>query len=108
MRLHTNVIEYTDIAKAAHFSTGQGEGFVYTDKVERHGSRSRNHSFDVLLEGDGTTNKRRRNGEPEKYAATWNQWGWFLGFLFNIDPDMKCWAYDGANDFHEKTKGVFK
>jgi hypothetical protein len=76
--------------------------------ITEHGSRSRDHAFDVKLEGES---RRRPNGGASGagsgYAATWDQWGVFLGFIFDVDPDAKCWAYDGRSDFARKTRYRF-
>jgi hypothetical protein len=50
--------------------------------------------------------------EPDIYAASWHEWGWFMAEIFREDPDAiwgsKSWGYHGVKDFNEKTKDVFK
>ena len=114
MRLHTDKITRADLIKAtnAAFDKGQ-DGYVWLEVTE-HGSRKRARAFEVGLEGDGTVNRRRRNPGPngddtrrDQYAATWDAWGRFFAYLFDIDPDMTCYAYNGREDFHNKTEGRF-
>lgn len=98
MRLHTDTSERT-LRDAA---TKAGVTFA---RLERHGSRSRSHAFDVILEGAG-----RHGGQwgGQYRSATWDQWGIFLARIFEKDPNMKCRAYDGADDFHWLTGGRFR
>jgi hypothetical protein len=41
-------------------------------------------------------------------AATWDEWGALLGWLFNLDPDMTCTYYKDADFFHTQTDGRFR
>lgn len=110
MRLHTDKITRADLIEATNAAYDEGQdGHVWLEMTE-HGSRSRARAFEVGLEGDGTVNRRRRNpgksvpyGTNKGYAATWDAWGRFFAYLFDIDPDMTCYAYDGRRDFHAKT-----
>lgn len=111
MRLHTDKIDVIDLWDAGRAASTPEDGVVYLRWTE-HGSRKRTRAFEVGLEGDGTKNKRRRNSgrygaDKSGYAATWDAWGRFFAYLFDIDPDMTCYAYDGRDDFHAKTKGRF-
>jgi len=113
MRIHSDIITWDDLHDARLAAISHGEGHVWLDG-SKHGSRKRDHAFEVGLEGDGTTNKRRRNPGTSTsnrdlgYAATHDQWGWFLAYLFALDPNMTSVYYDGAEDFHAKTKEAFR
>jgi hypothetical protein len=115
MRIHSDILDRADLFEARAYAASKGEGQIYWNTLSSHGSKSRNHAFNVKLEGDGTVGKRRVNygtasGErwsDRPFAATWNQWGWFLGYLFAIDPDMTCTYYSSADDFHAKTRFQF-
>ena len=114
MRIHSDIITWDDLHVARAAAIQHGEGFVYLH-TKTHGSRKRDHAFEVGLEGDGTTNKRRRNpgtsqdrSRQDEYAATHDQWGWFLASLFRVDPNMTSVYYDGATEFHTKTKEAFR
>lgn len=113
MRLHTDKIDAIDLWDARKAASTPDDGVVWLHFTE-HGSRKRARAFEVGLEGDGTKNKRRRNpgtsrdrDRQQEYAATWDAWGRFFAYLFDIDPDMTCYAYDGRDDFHAKTEGKF-
>lgn len=106
MRIHTDENTWSNImdaARAARVSIDRGESFR---------SRSRESGFDITLTGE--SRRRPNNGashatkDPDAYAATWDQWGVFLGHLFNIDPDMivgtpKRPIYRDATDFAWQT-----
>jgi hypothetical protein len=101
MRLHTDTLTEQDI----HFACCSAG--VTAEVFTRHGSRSRDHAFEVILSGSNT---RNANGHSFK-AATWDEWGVFFAALFERDPQMfagnKNWGYDGAHAFHRKTDDRF-
>lgn len=115
MRLHTNLLDATHLSRACFYAEQMvpehGEVFM---SMGLRGSKSRKRAFDLRLTGDGTYSKRRVNsgnqGAGDEFACTWEQWGWALAFLFDIDPKTRVstgHAYDGFDDYHAKTKGKF-
>jgi hypothetical protein len=80
------------------------EAGVNFERCTLHGSRSRDHAFDVILSGNSG---RRANFGGDWEAASWDQWGIFLGRIFKDDPDAVCWAYKDADDFHWQTGDRF-
>lgn len=107
MRLHTDTLTRTEIREAARVA---GHG-VHVQIID-HGSRKRDHAFEVTL--TGTSNRRpnsgtSRNDNGDTYAATWDEWGMFFASLYKIDPDMIAGAaYADAGDFHYKTGSRFE
>ena len=108
MRLHTNSITREDLYAAANHAMVQ-------ISLTEHGSRSRDHAYDVHL--TGSSNRRPNSGnygaDNDVYAATWDQWGVFFAWLFDVDPGMiagtpKRPTYNGRDDFHDKTYGRFE
>lgn len=100
MRIHVSDKITSEIVwQAINYAGAQGE-------VSSHGSRKNHHAFEVSLTGDS---RRRPNfgKNSDLYAATWDQWGVFFGYLFDIDPDMSCWAYRDDVDFHFQTDHRF-
>lgn len=101
MRLHTDTLTYQDIYDACR------KARVSAPVLSRHGSRKRDHAFEVILSG---SNPRNANGNDFK-AATWDEWGVFLAHLFYRDPQMfagtKNWNYDGAEHFNRRTDDRF-
>lgn len=94
MRIHTDKIELR------HIHAAMSEAQVSPIRLTLHGSRSRDHAFDVKLTG---LSNRRCNGDTDEYAATWDQWGVFLGALYQMDPDMKVPYYDSRDHFNYVT-----
>lgn len=47
------------------------------------------------------------NGEPV-WAATYDEWGWFIAEIFLADPRAKFGPYKDATDFHRQTKGAYR
>lgn len=101
MRIHTDTLTQLNVFEAARHAR------VEVD-MSSHGSRKRDHAFNVLLTGES---RRRPNsgkgGASDDYAATWDQWGVFLAFLFNLDPHMVTPYYADANEFHTRTSDRF-
>ena len=75
--------------------------------VTTHGSRKRDHAFEVHLTGESRRRPGHSSAESGEYAATWDQWGVFLAHLFAIDPQMTCYAYKDAEDYATKTADRF-
>lgn len=110
MRIHTDHLNTADIYRAARHAR------VDVVDLTKHKSQSRDHSFNVKLEGES---RRRPNGGSSGrgytsgYAATWDQWGVFFGILFDIDPGMICGTakrpiYADREDYLRKTNHRFE
>lgn len=115
MRLHSRCLTGTDIRDAATYASASREGEVFLT-VRAFKSRSHGTAYEVRLAGDGSVNRRRTNtgttgasgGWESAYAASWSQWGHFLGYLFELDPAMRAGDYADAADFHRQTAGQFR
>ena len=99
MRIHTDTLRITDL-RVAELKAG------VELRWKRHGSRSRSHAYEIKLRGNS---KRRPNfyDDDGSFAATWDQWGVFLGYLFALDPDMVAGPYSDEYRFHYMTQGRF-
>lgn len=94
MKIHSDTITYLDVRNALQ------NAVVYAD-VDRVGSRKRDHGFNVYLYGSSPY--AAQHDRTEK-AATWDEWGVFLDYLFEIDPQMIAGQYDGRDDFERQTR----
>lgn len=106
MRIHTDTLTAQDLYQAS----GPLHD-VIVDRCERHGSRSRDHAFEVALEGYGDRHTRNRNFSYQKgygKAATYDDWGYWLAELFRRDPRMIAGPYNGATDFHTQTSWKYE
>lgn len=103
MRLHADVLTRQDILDAAK------DGPIAFERLTEHGSRSHARAFEVKLSGSGThKNDGAYGAQTDVQAATYDEWGIFLGRLYAIDPGMivgtvKRPIYAGLNDFHYQT-----
>lgn len=103
MRIHTSLDE-------AAFYTAARAARVSFDKFSRHGSRTHDHAFEVTLCGSSTRRPNPGRGGTygsDDFAATWDEWGIFLGHLYAADTAMKSWAYANAGQFHDNTDWRF-
>lgn len=102
MRIHSNTLTVQDLYTAARLA---GADLDYTS----HGSRSRHHAFEVRLTGNShrRPNFWHKDPDPSVYAATWDQWGVFLGYLYAVDPDLITPYYVNPSDFDYKTDWRF-
>lgn len=90
MRIHTNHLTFEDM-----YAATRTRGMELRAVVELRGSKSRKYAYDVFLSGSGRQSKAiALDGDP---AATWDEWGLYLEYLFYIDPDMIAGAYRGKN-----------
>jgi len=81
--------------------------------IRLHGSRSRRGAINLTLTGsDGRTGYRTytgTQGEGYRGAASWDEWGVVLAFIFDAAPDAFVkGGYAGADDFHDRTAGRFE
>lgn len=115
MKIHTNLIEEAHLTRARTYAMEQAEqGAFWIADMEVQGSRTHGHKLVVHLEGDGSTSRRRRNSGTYgavvgSFAATYDQWGWFLAYLFDIDPEARTdgRGYNGFDNYHEQTQGKY-
>jgi formylmethanofuran dehydrogenase subunit B len=104
MRIHGNTITDADLNEAAV------KAGVDLERRTRHGSKSRDHAYDVILSGSNTRWANPGSSSRRNYfkAATWDEWGWFLAHLFEVDPRLTVpRVYADAWDFHRKTGGKY-
>ena len=98
MRIHSNTLNRLEVRKAATLA-----GVDFT-RLTEHGSRSRAGAFDVILTGN--SGRRQNMGGPDE-AASWDEWGIFLGHLHRLDPDLKTPYYHGEEHYVWATGGRF-
>lgn len=107
MRIHTDNLTAEDLRQAVP----RGCYLEYTT----HGSRKRDHAFQVgLSAAEGTdahgikrcyarnTGQYGGDGYGDR-AATWVEWGDWMVALLKIDPDAIIGQYEGADDFVAQT-----
>jgi hypothetical protein len=100
MRIHTSTCKGKFIEAAAFAG-------VTLELLEHHGSRSHLQAFEVILSG---SNSRYMNSPhyADRHAATWDEWGIFLNYIYNYDSQMKTAAYNHRLDFHWQTNDRFR
>jgi len=108
VKIHSDVLEMTDLWNAARAAGPRGAVLV---EATRRGSRQRTHGFDVSLTGTSTRRPNNRGAwkEMDDYAATWDEWGMFLAYLFDKDPNATVpGVYEDAEHFHWCTNWRFE
>lgn len=111
MRIHTNRLTEQDLRDALRNASGKAPQVTLTVQGQ-HGSRSHNKAFEVALRGEGRRHTKRPNtgitGAGSEYAATYDDWGWFLAYLFESDEQATAGPYRGHDDFDRKTKYAYE
>lgn len=117
MKLHSDTLTVSDVQDAMKRAKDRGgvDRLVCFDTLAPRGSRSRKNGFEVRLEWVGTKVKgdgRRftnsgNGGASDTYAAFYEEWGWFLAEVFDMDPDAKLDRYEGRDSFHQLTRHAF-
>ena len=121
MRIHTDapdtaalcLVALTD-AKAA----GKISPDVEFDQLKRSNSRSHRSAADVHLVsytgGKGTEHNHRPNsgtygadGREDVWAATYDEWGWFLSYVYAADATAKTSADKTVEAFDARTEGKY-
>lgn len=117
MRIHSNKLSAMHIIHALQDEkiAGRIAFTVHFKTIEKKGSRTHANAFEIQLSssekeaGDG---RRAGNsgayGAGDEYAATYDEWGFLLAALFELDLNavvgsVKNPIYDGYGDFHKKT-----
>lgn len=100
MRIHSDTLTETDFYDAGKIARVLWNGST----ISKHGSRTRANGWEVILRGESN---RSPMGGGDGKAATWDQWGVFLGVLFDRDPSMTCRAYEDFVAFDYVTKCRF-
>jgi len=105
VRLHTDTITYRDLFAAVQHIDGV---YLADPGPKQTGSKTRDHAFTVKLEAFERKGRRRVNFGTAKgvdrfdppFAATWDEWGFFLAYLFDIDPNLIAGDnYSGRDHF---------
>lgn len=112
MRLHTDTITYVDLFDAVRHIEGV---YLADPGPEQTGSKTRDHAFTVKLEALERKGRRRVNfgtANVDRYdppfAATWDEWGFFLAYLFDVDPNLIAGNnYSGLDHYQWCTGGRF-
>lgn len=120
MIIHTNL---TFEEFGALVATPKLNADVFYDRWTESGSRTHARKFDLLLAGiagptakNGARRRRTNSGQwgaGYEWAATFDEWGWFLAALFDADPAARCGSttfpvYANREDFHDRTHGVYR
>lgn len=111
MRIHTDNLGWADLSEA--FDSVRSEApHVTLNIVSQHGSRSHRQAFEVNLRGHGDRHTRRPNtgtigANSDEYAATHDDWGWFLSAIYRRDVFAKVGPYKSMVHFHRVTKGAY-
>lgn len=125
MKLHTRLTS-TQVYQALNAVKADGNA---TDDIEfvrfeSGNSRTHPHRFEIQLgtedQHSGPTNSRHYkntgqwgassawNGYPI-WAATWNEWGWFIAEIFRMDPTASFGPqYRTEELFHKITVNQFR
>ncbi len=70
-------------------------------KIEKKGSRSRKHRFDIALSGHSITGGAY--GNVNYQTATWDEWGMAIEAIFQKDPTAIVGPYKTHEDFRAVT-----
>lgn len=102
------MIIHTDMLNRGYFYLAASKAGVEIVDVIEKGSRSRKRAFNFAISGSG-----RHGGQwgVQNYkSATWDEWGIFLAFLFEVDPHAHTGknGYESEIHFHWATGGRFR
>jgi len=112
MRLHSSKLQYAHVygALKAAKDAGRVANHVHFVTCTDHQSRSRARAWEIQLGTyvkDPGDKRRWKNsgdhGADSVYAATYDEWGYFIAELFQQDPDAIFGGYKGLQDFDGQT-----
>ena len=94
MRIHTD----GTICDSEFYEAARAAG-VTIEVKSKHGSRKRWVGYEIQLSGSSPYSAQSGAWK----AATWDEWGVFLAFLFDREPTLIAGTYDGHDDFVMQT-----
>lgn len=106
MRLHTTFLGQGHISEALIRVkyAGHVPGDITFTVLERHESRSRLRAYEIRLGSyRPLAGHRRTNGAGSYWAATYDEWGWFIAEIYDLDPSAIFGPYRSRDDFLVKT-----
>ena len=117
MKLHSNILTDNDVFAALQRAkdAGKVDTSVMFEEIQGKGSRSHKQAWEVKLgwygdkvKGDGRrwTNSGTR-GNGGNYAATYDEWGWFIAELYAKDENAVFGQYKGYDDFMNQTRFAY-
>jgi hypothetical protein len=82
------------------------------EKRTKGNKRARKYTLQLAAAAKMPGDKRRRinsgtHGAGNAWAATWDEWGFFMAEVFARDASAMFGPYEGADDFGNKTKGAY-
>lgn len=124
MKLHSDTLNVRDIEAALMQCKldGKVNSFVRFETFDVKGSRSRQNGYEIQLgwygtkiPGDGRRWKNsgnygadsERNGNGV-YAATYDEWGWFIAELYRLDGNLVFGHYKDRATFNSMTKNAYR
>ena len=110
MIIRSNQISRQDVGNAAQAA---GVNFIDTNALHDVGwfqpireftPKAYQYGYEVFLTGSSpyAAAHQSRDGYGEK-AATWDEWGVFIAFLYEIDPAARIGHYTGRENFRQVT-----
>ncbi len=102
MKIHSDIIDQT----GTFYAAAQDKSYAVSD-ITKVGSKSRRNAFNVYLGGSARARSQHWDGYDYVKAATYDEWGFFIATLYEIDPNMIAGPYKGIDDFNTKTKHAY-
>lgn len=118
MKLHSDKLTDDDVREALGQAKAAGKVTQDVCMVQfmPGGSRSRARSWAIQLgtedKTSGPTKSRHyknsgQYGRSQVWAATYDEWGWFIAQLFAVDPDATFGPYLGLDSFNAQTASKY-
>ena len=114
MRIHSNTITPHDLLDALEAACKRQGGSLHFATVTDHRSTKREMAYEIKLGANVKVkgDKRRRPndgqyGAGQGWAATHDEWGEFLAFLYGVDPWMIAGEYTSELQFHKVTNYAY-
>lgn len=117
MRLHTELTG-TEVYAALRRANAAGRipSDVDFEVFQAHRSTKRSRGFEIQLgtydQTSGPTRSRHyknsgTNGAGNIWAATYDEWGWFIAEVMAADPEAIFGPYNGREGFNEATNDAY-
>jgi hypothetical protein len=111
MKIYSNRLTEADVRNAFRLARENHHADIYIEAIRSF--KPRNYANGVEVFAESTAGKRatghvpaRATGPRDWYprAASWDDWGYVIAYLFNIDPHARIGFYDSLADFIAKVQ----
>jgi hypothetical protein len=100
MKIYSNRLTEADVRDAFRMARTRHGADIYIEDIGTW--QPRDYSNGVEVHGQSISGSKRTNRGTGSRAASWDDWGYVIAYLYDIDPHARIGFYDSLADFIAK------